>query len=209
MEKEIAEILVNGLEKHPEIKKYPGIITDKDKLIKMLVDTNVPESSRFYERLPNVKQSFNVQSGLDYYISPRRVLRNGNAKNYQLSESKEHCGNIASDLAIYSSDVLVRDLRTDEAIVKMMEESSCPYSLLGKFQKIDRQNWDGTLKETRPLLVIPCTNNMEKILEWERANTIYKRQDKSTMIFKRITAEEYFCHPSPSLNNKLNKASRF
>jgi len=84
MDKKIAETLVNEFERKVRIVR-----PDKKLFFDVLVSADVPESSRFYEFLPDEKQ-YVQEAGRYHHLSLRRVLRNANAKDYQLSQWKKN-----------------------------------------------------------------------------------------------------------------------
>jgi len=169
MDKTIAENLIVELSKHPRI-----IPLDKDFFIKILISMDVPESSRFYENLPDKEQT--LQDGDNFYLlSLRRILRNNNAQDYKMSKWKNIYKSIISSSGAYSSDVLTRNLRADKDLVKIMSECEQPFSLLGKFKSYDINNsYNGISTIIRPILVIPGA--MDSVLKWEEANIIYDKE---------------------------------
>ena len=187
MYKEEANILVDSL------KKHSGIIPPNSEMFfDILVNAYIPKSSRFYESLPD-KQQLLEETNRYHYLSLRRVLRNRNARNYQLSGLKQAYEAIASALKIYSSDVLSRRLRADKELVEMMAESRHPFSLLGKFQTYDYDNPDERLFiETRPVLVIPDAKDITKILKWEEANIVREEEVWPFRHRIKIKPQEYF-----------------
>lgn len=190
MDIKIAESLLS------ELGRHSGIVTpDRRLFLDILVSTDVPESSRFYEGLPD-KQQLVQETGRYHFLSLRRVLRNRNARSYQLSQWKKAYESITSVFGAYSSDALSRNLRTNRDLVEMMAECREPFSLLGKFQTYDFDNPDETLyMVTQPVLVIPGAKDTKSICDWETANTIY---EKEVGLFlrhpKRISPQKYFSH---------------
>jgi len=188
MDKEIAEILIDELGRHSEM-----IVPDRELFLEILLKTNVPESSKFYEILHD-KQQLLEETNRYHYFSLRRILRNRNARDYQLSKWKQTYEAVASALGIYSSDVLSRKLRSDKDLVGIMEESKHPFSLLAKLQTYDFDNPDETLFIiTRPVLIIPDARDTKKILDWEKTNTTYEKE--VGILFrhpKRIKVVEYY-----------------
>lgn len=189
MEREVAEVLIDGLENHPEI-----IPPDRSLFMNTLTSTKVPASSRFYVELPDTQQI--VQDAeRHHYLSLRRVLRNRNAEKRQQSLLKQTYEVLAALVGVYSSDILARRLREDKGLVDMMARSRHPFSLLGKFQTYDLVSPAVLFIVTRPVLVIPDAEDVSKILAWERANTTYEKE--SGFLFrhtKRVQAQEYFAH---------------
>ncbi len=187
MDRKIAETLVS------ELGRHEGLVTpDKGLFLDVLISADVPESSRFYEVLPD-KQQLVDETGRYHYLSLRRVLRNRNARHYQLSQWKKTYEAIVSAFGAYSSDALSRNLRADKTLVEMMARCEEPFSLLGKFQTYDFDNPDETLFIlTRPVLVIPGAKDTKPIYDWEKANTRY---EKEVGVFlrhpKRIKPQEY------------------
>ncbi len=187
MDRKVAEKLVS------ELGRHGGLVTpDNELFLDVLVSIDVSQSSRFYERLSDKKQLVE-ETGRYHYLSLRRVLRNRNARDYQLSQWKKAYEAIISAFGAYSSDVLSRNLRADATLVEMMARCEEPFSLLGKFQTYDFDNPDETLFiVTRPVLVIPGEKDMKSIHDWEEANTTY---EKEVGFFfrhpKRIKLQEY------------------
>lgn len=189
MDEGVAETLVG------ELVRHSGIITlDKNLFLDLLVSTDVQESSRFYEALPDQQQPVQ-ETNRCHYLSLRRILRNGNARNYQISRWKKAYEAFASVLGVYSSDALSRSLRANKDLIEMIAGCDCPFSLLGKLQTYDFDNSDQTLFIiTRPILIIPNASNIKPIINWEKANTTYEKE-ASLFFFKRqrrIRSQEYF-----------------
>ncbi len=182
----MAEILFKELEKHPYT-----IQPSKEDFINKLVSVDVPESSRFYEKLPSLLFD-KSQSGCDYILLLRRILRNKNAKQHQLKGLKKIGGNIIDLLGGYSSDDLTRRLRTNETIVSMMNKCEYDFSLLGKML-----TYDGTdpryekVEITRPILLVPNAKDVDIILDWEEANRKIKAK-VGIFHWKKIKPEEYY-----------------
>ncbi len=187
MDRKIAETLVSELGIHGSL-----VTPDSELFLNELVSVDVPESSRFYEVLPG-KQQLVEENGRYHSLSLRRVLRNRNAKDYQLSQWKKAYEAIASVFGAYSSDALSRNLRADGTLVEMMAGCDEPFSLLGKFQSYDFDNPDATLFiVTRPVLVIPGAKDMKPIHDWEKANTTYEKEVGLLFRYpKRIKPQEY------------------
>lgn len=190
MDKNIAEALVEELGIHGGL-----VILDRGLFLNELVSTEVPKSSRFHEVLPGERQLVE-ETGRYHYLSLKRVLRNENARHYQLPQWKKAYEAIASAFGVYSSDALSRNLRSDGTLIEMLARCEEPFSLLGKFQSYDFDNPDETLfVVTRPVLVIPGVKNMDPIYNWEKANTTY---EKEVGLFfrhqRRIRPQEYFSH---------------
>lgn len=187
MDTKIAERLVGELGRHGGI-----IIPDNELFLPILVSADVPESSRFYETLP-CRRQLAQETGCCHYLSLRKILRNRNARKYQLSQLKKAYEAVASAIGAYSSDALTRNLRADAALLEMMEGCEEPFSLLGKFQTYDYDNPDGTLfVVTRPVLVIPGAKNTMPIQSWEEANTTYEKEVGIFRHNKRVRPQEYF-----------------
>jgi len=175
MDRKVAETLVSELGRQVRI-----VTPNKELFLDVLVSADVPESSRFYEFLPDKRQSVQ-ETGRYHSLSLRRVLRNRNARDYQLSRWK-------------ISDTLVRNLGSDGKLVEMMSRCEEPFSLLGKFQSYNFDNPDEKLfVVTRPVLVIPGAKNMKPIHDWEEANLIYEKEvGFFSKYLKRIKPQEYF-----------------
>ena len=191
MRVDLAESLVDELEKHRAI-----ISPDRNIFLDVLVATNVPESSRFHEELPETRQLLTEDANCRYhYLSLRRILRNRNVRMSSISGIKAAvCDALSSAFGMYSSDVLSRKLRTDPELVGLMARCEAPFSLLGKFQTYDYNNPDETLfVATRPVLIIPGASDSANVLNWEQANTIYESEQGIPPFtwMKRVAPEEY------------------
>ncbi|MEK6800765.1 MAG: hypothetical protein AABY05_02430 [Nanoarchaeota archaeon] len=190
MDEEIAKKLLDELGKHRSIVR-----PNNQLFLDILLSTDVSESSRFHEALPDRQQRVE-ENGFYYSLSLRRILRNKNAQNYQPLLWKKAGGSIASALGFYSSDALSRNLRANKDLVKMMMECQEPFSLLGKFQTYDDENPEGILfAATRPILIIPDSKDMQQIYDWEEKNTTYEKEVGFLLRHsKRIGREEYLAH---------------
>ena len=172
MDRNLAERLVEELETHPPLTT--NVLPNRDYFINLLVNTHVPPSSRFYEKIrensttipDNAKDQFHI-------LSMRRILRNNRAIDYRLSRLKKRYESLASALGVYDSDVFTRRLRTDRDIVALMAKSAQSYTLLAKLDTYDE--FSGKVA-TRPLVIIPDVQDLSKILAWEDANTIYAQE---------------------------------
>ncbi len=189
MDRDVAEHLLSEFE-----KQFTMARVDENKFLNALLNTPVPESSRFYEEIPLNEQQ--IEESLQYhYLSLKRVLRNRNAEGYRITPLKQLWEKFTKSRGIYSSDVLSRDLRANKILAEMMYENKNPFSLLGKFESNDTSGEDMRVI-TRPVLIIP---DVEKdgtewkiIKEWEEANKIY--EEERGFLFKsrrRINPQEY------------------
>lgn len=193
MEQILAEKLVDELNKHPQI-----IEPNKKKFTDLLVSVDIPESKRFYEDLPENSQ-LSTGTSLDsyHYLSLNKVLRNKNAKDYFLSKFRQKYESWASIYGISSSNILTK-LRMNTDLMVMIATCEHPFSLLGELETHDSED---TLDRhlfviKRPILVVPKTKNMEKILEWENKNTIYHKEVGFTPFrhLKRISRAKYLSY---------------
>ena len=188
MDRQVAETLVDELSKHAGIANVDGGV-----FLGVLLAADVPQSSRFYEPLPDEKQLVQ-ESRCYHFLSLSRVLRNGTAGSYRLSRAKQAYEAMASAIGIYDSDTLSRNLRANGDLVEMMAESEHPFSLLAKLQTYDYYNPEGDLFViTKPVLVIPDASDTAKICAWEDANTTYE-QEREALFFtrrKKIRPEVY------------------
>ncbi len=172
MKKDMAESLVSELEKHPALRST--VRENRQYFIDILVSTEVPESTRFYEKVkPNILEVPGLDNDQIHYISLRRVLRNQQAKEYQLPWLKSQIESLASFLGIYDSDVLTRNIRANKELVDMMSASSNDFSLLGKLETLEIVP-ERVYKS--PILVIPDSPDFSKIYLWEHANSLPKER---------------------------------
>lgn len=190
MNPRIAERLFEQLQRHSRI-----INPEKETFLKLLTETEVSESSMFYEELPTTEQILNEPSGERYFtLSLRRIIRNMNARESKLTGIKKIGSKIGQGLYLYSSTDLTRKLREDKYLMKLMEESwersRNPFSLLGKLEEFNWNNPQGALyRKTTPILVIPEFVNNIKATEWEQDNAVY---EKEVFFFKRrIKKQDY------------------
>ncbi len=186
MDEVLAKRLADELERHPRITP-----PDTKMFFEVLANASIPDTSRFYEELPENRQ---VTEELDLFhqFSLRRVLRNDNASLIRVSGLKKVYETVARAFGIYSSDIMSRKLRENADLVEMMKSADHPFSLLGKFETYDHERPDERYVVTRPVLVIPGAD-MDKLLEWESANTTYEREvGVIVKHFKKITPQQYF-----------------
>jgi hypothetical protein len=186
MDKKDAETLIDALAHHSGIPVF-----DEEKFMNILEKTDVSESSRFYESLPLEQQTI-YESDRYHYLSLRRILRNEEAKDYEYSGWKKGWEGLAKEFGIYSSTVLSRNLRAEPLLVSMMAESEHPFSLLGKLETYDTSK-EHLYRITKPILVVPDTEDSFKITEWENKNSIYEKEEGVFFFrgFKRIKPEKY------------------
>ena len=189
MDEEIAKLLFKGLEAHADLFEFDG-----KQFLNELVLLKIHESLKFSKVLSGKKQSLFGIEGY-YEFSLRKVLRNKNAKDYQLSEWEKVYESIVNSLGAYSSGVLSKNLRSNETLVDLMAQCKEPYSLLGKLQFSDMDYFEDILfRITSPVLIIPGVKDDIFIYNWEKANTIYEKKIGSFGIFKKVKAEEYFSY---------------
>ncbi len=190
MDRKIAETLVVELGSHGSL-----IVPDKELFLNELVSTDVPESPEFYQKLPGKQQQV-VESDRYHYLSLRKVIRNRNARAYQLSGLRKLYETIASAVGVSSTDPLDRNLRADSTLIEIMASCSEPFSLLGEFQSHDYDYAGETLRmRTRPVLVIPGVKYMKHIYSWEEANSTFEKEYKLLGILpwqKKINPQEYY-----------------
>ena len=185
METKTAEQLVDGLSKHCHIFE-----PDKGIFLPMLLSQPVPDSSKFYGKLPDNTQVVPDGDTRYHYFSLRRIIRNMNARAFMPGLFKEIFDGIVEKLRIYSSNSITHSMLSDYNIVRLLDTSEYPFSLLGKFETYDYGNPDEILKiAKRPILIIPGAERMEDILKWEDKNTKYYKQ--SLFRNKRISKQEY------------------
>ena len=112
MDRACAEVLVEQFAKHFEI-----LTPDRTLFTGLLASVDIPESSRFSESLPHIKQT--VKDGERYHnISLRRLLINANAYEFQLSGIKKAVGALASHLGVYHSSNLARKVRGERELIE-------------------------------------------------------------------------------------------
>lgn len=157
-----------------EIQRHPGIIApDREMCIGTLLAANIPSRSRFYEMLPYEKQEIK-ESDRTHYFSLRRILRNDGAMDYHndwVRWAIEKAGAAVSWLGMYSSNDMVRRIRQDPELLRMMAESPHPFSLLCRMDTYGHSRPDYNLHARKPVLVIPGAKDIDRIVAWESANT--------------------------------------
>ena len=193
MEPNHALNLIEAFEKHPVISGLGE--QDKKFFLERLIVTPIPESSRFYTELSNMPEEARLvrKTDDDYsHLSIRRVLRNGKAQGYDISCMKALWNDFLTEQGVFGSNVLTRKLRENDKIVKMMSASRNPHSLLAKY--VTHSNTSNTdrplVSSIRPIVVIPGANDVNEIIQWELANTIYRKEQGLLSI--PIRREEYY-----------------
>ncbi len=162
MQPRIADELIGGLE--CRIKGLPN----PEDFVAALERTEVAQSKRFYEPLPLDPQL--IQDGEQRYhmVSIRRILRNRNAYEQHLAGPKKWWANMVFGMGVYSSNVLTRQLRTNPAVVGLLQTADAPYSLLAKVETFKFDNpQDQLFIITKPMLIIPGKENSPAVHEWE------------------------------------------
>ena len=188
MEEAVADMLLDTMGRHSGMMPL-----DRETFRRVLVATDMPESSRFHEELPENKQTFDEVANERRYhrFSLRRALRNENARGYRLSAAKKFLEFALSVAGSYSTDSLTRNLRADPDIVNLMAGCRYPFSLLGKLETYDFGNKDERLfRITRPVLFIPDSDGEAPIYSWEDKNTRYEKADTFVLI-RRTTRDCY------------------
>ncbi len=187
MDENVAQVLIDRLSHHQGMMPI-----DMKKFMSALVTTDVPDSSRFYEELPNDRElcDRSEEDRRYNYFSLRRILRNRTAQNYKLSASKRAFEASLAALGAYSSDSLSRSIRADTQLVELMTNCLYPFSLLGKLESFDYGNRDERLfRVTRPILIIPGLQNDTPVYNWENANAQYHKA--SLLGFVRTRRKAY------------------
>lgn len=183
MELKTAETLVESLGKRSGI-----LVPDKGYFIDVLLKSDVSPSSKFYKKLPdNIQEA--KESDCYYSLSLDMVLRNRNAeRDYKIGFFKRAIDAFASRKGIYSSDILTRRLRRENDIVDLMAACEQDFSLLARFEAHDYSNPNKITFTTRPILVVPGSENHEKVFGWEQQNTLYQKSEEES--FKRVRYTE-------------------
>ena len=185
MDTKTAGQLIDSLSKHCRIFE-----PDKEIFLSMLLSQPVPDSSCFYEKLPDNTQVIVDGDSKYHYFSLRRIIRNMNARAFMPSLFKEVLDGVVEKLGIYSSHSLTHSLLKDYDVVRLLDTSEYPFSILGKFETYDYGNPEEILYiAKRPILIIPGAERLEEVLKWEDKNTKYYKQ--SLFNNKRISKQEY------------------
>lgn len=172
-------------------EQFRSTTPDKKLFLDTLVQADIVESTKFSEELPDNQQTI-TEADQYHYLSLRRVLRNSNARSYQLSGAKKTWASMLGAFGIYSSDVLTRRLRSDSEIVELMHASTSPFSLLGKFETYDHSNPDVLFRKTQPFIIIPGAKNWVPLARWEDENIVYEKESGLILrTFKQIDKREY------------------
>ncbi|MBW2992894.1 hypothetical protein KY345_06785 [Candidatus Woesearchaeota archaeon] len=188
MERDVAQVLADELCKRWECL-YRG--EERGELANLLSSVEVPESSRFYVEVQDNSKTIS-ETGRYFNFYVRRILRNRNAKGYEMSTLKGIYNNMISFLAHHPSAPLTRSIRLNQDLVDMMDKCEYPYSLLCRFEASDHDNPEERLfRETRPVLVIPGVEDIAKINAWENTHKKYEEAKGIFGIFRPIKHEEY------------------
>ncbi len=185
MDKSTAEPLMDAFGKH-----FTAFKPDREMFLSMLLAQPVPDSSRFYEKLPDNRQVFEEDNTRYHCLSLRRILRNMNARAFMPHPVKAAIDDFFKRIGVYSSHSLTRSIRANNDLVRLLDTSEYPCSLLGKFETYDYGNPDEVLYiAKRPILIIPGAEGFEDVLKWEEEHTEYYRE--SLLRNKRISKQEY------------------
>lgn len=180
MDRNVAEKLAADLERHTPLT--PNLLPNKNYFLDLLISTDMSVSRRFYEEVaPNQVFIPDNATSQHHSLSIRRVLRNNQARDYQLSRLKGLYEAASAALGIRDSDILTRRLRMDGSLARLMAEAALhgqPYSLLAKLETFDELS---RKMVTRPLVIIP-DSAPERVSSWENANTVYGRDTSHGMV---------------------------
>lgn len=188
MDHDVSIGLIDALQRHGQT-----VTLDKELFLRVLEGKNDLLTSRFDEVLSEERQLVE-EEGRYHYLSLRRLFRNRNARNYELSIPGMMWDWGLSKAGIYSSDSLTRSLRRNHKIIETMAFSDHPFSLLAKFETYSYGNPNDVLvHQTRPILVIPDASSfqMTVIHGWEERNTIYTRERGILLGEKTVSRDEY------------------
>lgn len=185
-----AERLINSLCVHAN---WP---VDENSVLESLKKVPDKETSRFHDRIHSPAQL--IQEGVQRYhhFSLKRILRNELVKKYHLSPFKKKAEAIGSFLGVYSSTALSRDIRANSGLIELMDECDCSFSLLGKLRTYAFDNpYEQLFIQETPVLVIPGSENNPVVRNWERENTVYKKEVAvfPFVNYSRRISEEQFC----------------
>lgn len=177
MDKDIADKLMQSLETRKSI-----MTPDRNVFYEMLLNTDVPEGSRF-ARLP--RNVFQEAPDSTATLSLRRLMRNEALSQYDIPEWMASTYRaMAPMFGINNSDILVGDALLNRQIVTLMQHSTLPYSVIGKFKLYDFDTGRTSIS-TIPILVIPGFEKEHAIYEWESRNT-RREKEKELLGIVRI-----------------------
>lgn len=179
MEKRHADLLIDCCRGRQLLKCFFHMY-EMEKLRTTLLSKKI-NTSRFHISIdsPNLYGA-NFQKIFDL----RRIIINENAPDdveaYNMGTS--HIKKIFDKILIYSriwsSDVLVREIRRDRQIIRLIKKSFLPYSLLGRFQRISNNG----VEVDRPILIVPGVNKDQEniILKWEYSmqEALFKKKNE-------------------------------
>lgn len=189
MEEDLAEVLVNEMS-----RKIKNI--DKLKCLEILIPIPVSGQDKTSIKLP-YENAMLYNEGQFYFFSLRRVIRNKDVSNKHMTELQKTWSLLISQLRVYSSDALIRDMEQDDNISHIISACNCPYSMLGKMET-QRRKRQGRYLKTRPVLIIPEYSQHYSVINWEDRNTIYEKEVLFPSFFplikfdKLVPAEEFY-----------------
>ena len=190
MERAAAEQLFEGFSQHPIIK---GLHPNSEIFLPLLKRKYMSDSSRFSEELPEKDQPIIESSEVYHKLSLRRVIRNRNAKKHEIGRVKAKAIRVISHIPfVYSSVNFARDLRTHPELIDLMDRCEYDFSVLGKVATYDSSGGENSsmIRTTRPILIIPSVDDMDKVLAWEGKEAYPERERAITHSFTRSGAEK-------------------
>jgi len=174
-DRRITNQLLDSIEKHVTFMHV-----DRKHFIDVLSPEKIQASQRF-SVLPNLAQTISDGSR-EYSLSLRRLINNSEVRYNGTSEFLRNTYNTFSlKFQSYSSTALAEDLMSDSYLVALMQGSSSPFSLLGKFTSID--SGLGTTSKSRPVLIIPGYETFKETYDWEK---MHARTEKEIKILDLI-----------------------
>jgi hypothetical protein len=185
MDKSTAEPLMDAFEKH-----FTAFKPDREMFLPMLLSQPVPDSSKFYEKLPDNRQLMEEDDSMYYFLSLRRIIRNMNARAFMPGPVKTFFDGLLQKMGVYSSHSFTHSIKSSPDIVRLLDTSEYAFSLLGKLEIYEHGNPDDILYiAKKPVLIIPGAEGIEDVLKWEEENTQYYKE--SLLTHKRISKQEY------------------
>ena len=167
MQETIALQLINELK-----RRLTFIEIKKNFFLNSLIKTNIPQQSTSYESVYSNTQIIE-ETDRHFYISLTYIINNKNP-----------------------SVLLTKTNKRFLDLVKIIKNSQEPFSAIGELTTYDF-NKKTNFIITKPIFILPNQTSDKEIDNWEKTNTIYKKEFTIIgliPIIRKITSQEYYSH---------------
>ncbi|MEK6918791.1 MAG: hypothetical protein AABW73_02005 [Nanoarchaeota archaeon] len=168
-----------------------GLIVPDEELVTNLSIESTPKGEQFSKNLGYNDSTIIIPNSENYVILSLGSLLNNEKQAHEQPSLLEIALNRAITLRTgINLDRLVEKLREEREILELMnKDAQTAYSLLGLAKTMEVERNGAAYSATRPILAIPGIGSNERVSDWERKNTVYRREGSFSSTI--ISEEEY------------------